>query len=487
MGIELCYVGCEWHVMTKTTNHARWLRRATLILVALTGQLYAQTSPVTFQYFYDDLGQLVKVIDSSNNEVDYTYDAVGNITAITRSSGPATGSLAILNFTPQQGNNGETVTLYGQGFSPTPGANTVQFNGLQATVSTATATTLTVTVPTSATTGPITVEVGTATVSTTPMNFTIVPLPVISSISRKSALFNTSFSGVGVTGSRLTGATLSFNTAAVIPAVVAINSSGTSGTMSLTVGSVAGIYALVATNDAGSSSPVVTAANRFTVVDPNSTADSDGDGVPDVIEAALGTDPLDANSFPDLTGPPSSGEADSVPVFSTLNTFLANGMSFEADSAPVFSVLNTFLPGGTLFEAEGVPVFSVLNTSTGAIQQANEADSILFSVQNLSGNAATKPPRLRDSDGDGYPDELEWLLGSDPNDPNSIPQVHGPGEVQSPVFTIVNRQPDQAGNAQEPDSQGGQHVAPNVPPGASGLLTKPLSRAQTAPGSRTVR
>jgi len=66
--------------------------------------------------FYDDLGQLTRVIDASGNEIDYIYDAVGNIIEVRRSSAPVPGTLAILSFTPQQGTVGGTVTILGQGF-----------------------------------------------------------------------------------------------------------------------------------------------------------------------------------------------------------------------------------------------------------------------------------------------------------------------------------------------------------------------------------
>ena len=65
--------------------------------------------PIGFQYFYDDLNQLIKVIDSTGVVIDYSYDAVGNITQIKRSTPPA-GALSVFNFTPQQGGPGTSVT-----------------------------------------------------------------------------------------------------------------------------------------------------------------------------------------------------------------------------------------------------------------------------------------------------------------------------------------------------------------------------------------
>ena len=61
----------------------RWLFRF-LLLLALVTRAHAQAPaptqvPITFQYFYDDLGQLTKVVDSTGTVIEYVYDEVGNI------------------------------------------------------------------------------------------------------------------------------------------------------------------------------------------------------------------------------------------------------------------------------------------------------------------------------------------------------------------------------------------------------------------------
>ena len=315
-----------------------WVCSVLCILVLATLALAQQ--PITFQYFYDDLGQLVKVIDSAGNVIEYVYDAVGNIVQIKRGTAPAPGTLAIFNFTPQQGAIGETVTIQGQGFSPTPSANMVQFNGTPAAVTSATGTTLVVTVPNGATTGLISVTVGTTTVQSA-SSFTVIPVPVITAMSRKSALFNTVIPNVTVTGANFAGATFSFQTSAITITAASIDPSGTSATVSLSIGTQAGTFALVATNTFGSSTPGITRGNRFTVVNPNSTADSDGDGVPDVIEALFGSDPLDPTSVPAILPVP---EVDSLPV-AVLNGTTPPGQPtvVEVDSLTV-SVLNSTAP-----------------------------------------------------------------------------------------------------------------------------------------------
>ena len=142
-----------------------------LVVVIPALALLAQTiAPV--QYFYDDVGRLIRVVDGNGNVATYPYGAVGNLLSISRSSVPANNGLAILSFSPQSGTVGQIVTIQGQGFNTTASANAVQFNGVAATVTVATANTPTVTVPTGATTGPISVTVGSSG-ATSDMNFTI--------------------------------------------------------------------------------------------------------------------------------------------------------------------------------------------------------------------------------------------------------------------------------------------------------------------------
>jgi len=48
-----------------------------LLFIATACSVLAQS--ITFQYFYDDLNQLVKVVDSMGVVIQYVYDPVGNI------------------------------------------------------------------------------------------------------------------------------------------------------------------------------------------------------------------------------------------------------------------------------------------------------------------------------------------------------------------------------------------------------------------------
>jgi YD repeat-containing protein len=128
-------------------------------LIAVLSMSNAMANDI--EYTYDDLGRLIEAADrTAGQAVQYTYDAAGNITSQTA---VALSSLTIAGFTPQHGPPGAQVTVSGTGFSTTPSANAVSFNGTGATVVSATATQLVVTVPAGATTGPIGVLVGTAT------------------------------------------------------------------------------------------------------------------------------------------------------------------------------------------------------------------------------------------------------------------------------------------------------------------------------------
>lgn len=105
-------------------------------------------------YVYDELGRLVAVIDTAGETAVYSYDSVGNLLSISRYNSTV---VSVIEFTPKRGVVGTPVTIYGTAFSTTASQNTVTFNGVAATIISATATRITTTVPAGATTGPIAV------------------------------------------------------------------------------------------------------------------------------------------------------------------------------------------------------------------------------------------------------------------------------------------------------------------------------------------
>ena len=246
------------------------------------------------------------------------YDAVGNLLSITRNTGSPT-ALAIFSFSPAQGSVGQTVVIQGQNFSATPSANTVKFSGTTATVTGATTNQLTATVPPGAASGPISVTVATST-ATSSSNFTVLAVPVITSVSPAQVL-NSGAVSFTVNGSNLTGATVfflpAFTPAAITVSNVNISGDGTSATMTLTLAANAvGSFTAVGTNTNGSPSSVPSASNTLTIVSADPLGDSDGDGLTNLYEAAIATNYAAASTTED-------GLPDGWALFSGLSPRLA--------------------------------------------------------------------------------------------------------------------------------------------------------------------
>jgi len=86
-------------------------------------------------------------------------------------------------FSPASGVVGTAVTITGDHFATTASANMVKFNGVAATVQSATATQIIVIVPEGATTGKITVEVDGKSVSSSGEFLISIPAPAVTSVS----------------------------------------------------------------------------------------------------------------------------------------------------------------------------------------------------------------------------------------------------------------------------------------------------------------
>lgn len=178
-------------------------RVCVLVLVTYIGALstdalHAQSSPLT--YVYDALGRLVGVVDGTGASAVYVYDAVGNLLSIERHS---SATVSIVQFTPSSGAIGASVTIYGTGFSPTPGQNTVTFNGTAATITSSTTTQLVTTVPAGATSGTIAVTTPSGSAAgTTPFVVGTPGQPTINSFTPQ----------IGVAGTAVTISGTNFNT-----------------------------------------------------------------------------------------------------------------------------------------------------------------------------------------------------------------------------------------------------------------------------------
>lgn len=314
----------------KTQNLIIYFFVGVLLFAAPSEWGFAQ-NPITFQYVYDETGQLIKAIDSTGTIIEYVYDEVGNLLEIKRSM--VAGPVAVFHFNPQEGPVLTAVTIQGQGFSPVPAENIVEFNGVPATVNSSSPQSLSVTVPVGATTGPVSVSVlGNTGISNE--DFSILPVPVITSISPSTAVSGSFLPIFHVEGLNLTGSTFSFNPL-FSPPKISINSFevdpvGTSASLNLIIeNETQGSFVVVATNSAGSSDAFPTSLNSLTVIE----------GVTEVVGNSFsllnGFVPLDA-SLP--------GEVVSQTV-SVLNGSLPFDSSLPGEAvSPTFSVDNLFSP-----------------------------------------------------------------------------------------------------------------------------------------------
>jgi YD repeat-containing protein len=190
---------------------------------------------VPISYVYDQLGRLVSVIDKDGNAATYSYDAVGNLLAISR---PGPTQIAIMQFNPVSGPVGASVTIYGAGFSPTAGQNTVAFNGVSATVISSSTNLIVTSVPAGATTGTIAVTspAGSATSAGSFSVSTGAPgLPTIAGFTPSIGPSGTPFT--------ITGTNFDANTSkdkVVLNATLALPSSATSTNIATSVPSGAG-------------------------------------------------------------------------------------------------------------------------------------------------------------------------------------------------------------------------------------------------------
>lgn len=364
------------------------------IFVLLAASAAAQ-SPITFQYFYDETGQLIRVVDSTGITIEYVYDAVGNMLKIKRSTLPSPGTLRIFSVMPSSGGALAVITIQGQGFGLTPATNIVRFGTATATVVSATATTLVVQGPANATSGPISVSVGGPPVLS-PAPFIYLPLPVVLSVLPNSAL-NATTPAITVTGVNLSGSSFGFLPVFVPPVVTVtsalINAAGTSAVLQVTVAAAAaGSFTLVATNSAGSSSAFPAPGNVLNVYNLPPSTDDDGDGLtnadeitrgtdpsnpdtdgdtwPDGLEVALNANPLDPNSIPN---PNRSGWISSplISLLNNANPSTSTGTKYV--SSLTFSMLNNLnpssgVPGTSQYVSSwSFSMLNSLNPSTGVI------------------------------------------------------------------------------------------------------------------------
>jgi len=151
----------------------------------LSGPLLADQA----QYFYDELGRLIGVVDGQNHAAVYQYDEVGNLLKIDRftTNGDPVGIFLVspgsaIAKNPDGTPANRAVEIRGFGFTNPPISNAVAFNGVSATVLSGTSSSLIATVPATATTGPVTVTNSNGTATTSPTVFTVLVPPIITGV-----------------------------------------------------------------------------------------------------------------------------------------------------------------------------------------------------------------------------------------------------------------------------------------------------------------
>ena len=150
----------------------------------------ASVPSTAIRYLYTPNNRLSAVIKPEAEYGLYTWDAAGNLSSIARKSST---KLSIIQLEPTTGAFGETIDIWGTGFSTTPSNDTVKFHGTAATVTAATAYTLAVKVPMGATTGTVTVQTTTEGPVTSSQTFTVGSsfAPTITSLSTSVAAVGT--------------------------------------------------------------------------------------------------------------------------------------------------------------------------------------------------------------------------------------------------------------------------------------------------------
>ena len=184
--------------------------------------------------------------------------------------------------------------------------------------------------------------------------------------------------------------------------------------------------------------------------------DSDGDGFSDAFEFAYGSDPASSQSRPnsapvaiDLNG---STLSENQPAGTIVGVFKATDP--DANATLVFSLLEG---NGSLFslDADGtlrslLPLDYETNSTTHPISvrvsdehnaslEGNFTIALLNQVEDLDGDG-TEDHYDSDDDGDGFSDTGELAYGSDPRNPQSVPNT-APTSLDLNGSTILENQP----------------------------------------------
>jgi hypothetical protein len=278
---------------------------------------------------------------------------------------------SIFSLTPPLGPVGAPVTIMGADFSSTPGANTVTFNGLPATVTSSSSTSISTTVPSGAGTGPVIVIVaGTA---SNGFIFTVLGPPNVLSMNPTAGLVGSTVAITGTNfGSAQPSSTVAFDgvTAAITTwtstqIVVTVPPGAKSGNVTVTASGVTGTAAYFVVIP----TPVISAVSPN--IGPVSPVTISGIGFGPTQSTSQGTSTVTFNGLP---ASPTSWSATSIVVS------VPNG----ATTGPVVvTVLGVSSNTNITYTAS--PVLTGISPSSGAIGSSITIGGVGMSVATANG------------------------------------------------------------------------------------------------------
>lgn len=165
-------------------------------------------------------------------------------------------------------------------------------------------------------------------------------------------------------------------------------------------------------------------------------ADTDGDGVPDYVETANGTDPNDPGSYTDTDG-------DGVPDYTE---------QYVDGTDPN--------DGGSVKDTDGDGVPDAVEIAEGSDPNDpgsytdTDGDGVPDYVEDRQGTDPNDSGQYRDTDGDGVPDYQEVIDGTDPNDSGSYKDSDGDNAPDYVETHIDGTDPNDSSSVADVDGDG---------------------------------
>ncbi|MDI1448007.1 MYXO-CTERM sorting domain-containing protein [Polyangium sp. 6x1] len=194
--------------------------------------------------------------------------------------------------------------------------------------------------------------------------------------------------------------------------------------------------------------------------DDNTIADTDGDGLSDIVEGTLGSDPNDADSDDDgvIDGqepnPSIDTDGDGVPNVLDADSdndglFDGTELGLDCSNAATDTSAGTCRPDADMGATTTSPIDA--DTDDGGVSDGSEDGNLNGQIDPGEGdpNLAADDITIVDTDGDGLSDIVEGTLGTDPNDADTDDDGVPDGQEPNPAEDTDG---DGLINALDPDS-----------------------------------